>query len=288
MVHLGPDVVAQARAAALKLEERAYRISDVYQQTSPAEQLPSTSGDLSIDKSDPADPGRVGTPLTYTLAVSNGGPDAATNVTVTDALPGAVAYRSATTSQGSCARSARTVTCSLGTIASGGSATVKIEVTSSSVGSVTNSASVSSDAADPDPSDNSDAEVTAVRRRAGKADLAVRLEDERDPARVGRPLPYEILVKNLDEGDATGVTLVDRLPSGVTFVSARVRRGTCADSGGVVTCSLGSLAEGKRVEVEIVVTPTAPGHITNTVEVFANETDPHTGNNRDSETTTVR
>ena len=42
---LGPEALAKARAAALKLERSAYKISkDVYGATSPAEHMPSAQG----------------------------------------------------------------------------------------------------------------------------------------------------------------------------------------------------------------------------------------------------
>jgi uncharacterized repeat protein (TIGR01451 family) len=120
------------------------------------------------------------------------------------------------------------------------------------------------------------------------ADLKVRKEDGRDPAKVGRRLGYKIIVRNRGEDVATGVTLIDRLPAGVTFLSATPRQGTCAHAAGIVTCELGSLAKGRRTRVKILVRPTSRGLITNTVEVGANEADPNTANNQDIERTRVR
>jgi uncharacterized repeat protein (TIGR01451 family) len=250
---------------------------------------PPSGADLSITKSDSPDPVMIGDTLTYALDVSNAGPETASEVIVTDDLPASVTFVSATPTQGTCSHLAGTVTCSIGTLASGGNTTVDIEVTPNSAGLITNTASVSSDTDDPDQTDNSDAEDTTVQAAAtGQADLKVRKEDGLDPAKVGRSLPYQIVVRNRGKDVATGVTLVDQLPAGVTFVSATPRQGTCSEVGGIVTCDLGSLARGERTRVKISVTPTAPGTLTNTVEVSANEGDPDTSNNRDIEMTTVR
>jgi len=63
---------------------------------------PEDPADLSLTKSDSPDPVTVGAVLTYTILVSNAGPDPATNVVVTDDLPKQVDFVSATASSGSC------------------------------------------------------------------------------------------------------------------------------------------------------------------------------------------
>src|SRR5262249_35220591 len=76
------------------------------------------TSDLLITKTDSPDPVNLGAPLTYTITVSNLGPNAATNVVVTDPLPASVTFSSVTTDKGSCAAppvgGAGTVTCSIG------------------------------------------------------------------------------------------------------------------------------------------------------------------------------
>ena len=246
------------------------------------------TADLSVTKSDSPDPVTVGNNLTYTITVSNSGPDDAPGVVLTDDLPGSVAFGSATPSQGSCSHSAGTVTCPLGTITPGAPATVAIVVTPNSPGTLTNSASVSSDVADSNPANNVDSEDTVVNPAStGTADLSVTKVDLRDPTHVGRRLSYRVTVKNLGPGTATSVTLTDQLPPGVDFVSATPKQGSCAQDTGVVTCDLGSVAKRAVVRVLIIVRPTTPDTLSNTVSVFANESDPNTTNNADTETTTV-
>jgi uncharacterized repeat protein (TIGR01451 family) len=126
-----------------------------------------SSADLSLSKSDAPDPVQAGQLLNYTLAAQNQGPSNATNATVTDTLPAGVSYDTATPSQGSCSESAGTVTCPLGTLASGASASVDVKVTPQGEGSLTNQASVSSDVADPDSTNNSASADTTVNASAG-------------------------------------------------------------------------------------------------------------------------
>ena len=77
---------------------------------------------------DTPDPVPAGNLLTYNLTVGNSGPGAPTSTTVTDALPASMAFDSATPSQGTCSHASGTVTCELGTLANGASATVQIKV----------------------------------------------------------------------------------------------------------------------------------------------------------------
>ena len=63
-----------------------------------------------------------GQSITYTLTVTNGGPDGATNVSVTDALPAGVTYVSDVPSQGSYVSGSGVW--SVGALANGASATL--------------------------------------------------------------------------------------------------------------------------------------------------------------------
>ena len=131
--------------------------------------------------------------LTYTLGVSNAGPHAAAGVTVTDMLPSNSTFDSASASQGSCTESAGTVTCALGTVANGGTASVQIKVRPNNQGTVTNQASVASDAGDLNGSNNSASAVTTVDHAA---DLQLTKTDSPDPVLYGQELTYTLTVHN--------------------------------------------------------------------------------------------
>ena len=118
--------------------------------------------DLSLTKQESRDPVMVGNPLSYTLTVSNVGPSAASNVTLTDSLPAALTYSSATPSQGTCSFSAPTVTCNLGTLSSAATATVVLAVVPNTTGMITNTASVTATESDSNTANNSASETTKV------------------------------------------------------------------------------------------------------------------------------
>lgn len=133
---------------------------------------------------------------------------------------------------------------------------------------------------------------TYVRDMRPAADLGVSISDFPDPALERGQVSYTVTVDNLGPGTASNTTLVDTLPVDPTFVSAEASQGTCVrdingNSGGVLTCDLGTIAANVQATVTIVVEPRREGVITNTATVNAGVPDPDTANNSDTETTTV-
>lgn len=123
------------------------------------------SADMAIVKTATPNPVTEGTPLTYSLAVTNNGPATATNVTVTDTLPASVTYLSANTTLGSCSEAGGTVTCLLTTMASSGStstATITILTLPNQAGTVSNTATVSADQTDPILTNNTSTQTETV------------------------------------------------------------------------------------------------------------------------------
>jgi uncharacterized repeat protein (TIGR01451 family) len=97
----------------------------------------------------------------YTLTVTNLGPAIATGVQVTDPLPSGVTFVSATPSQGTCT-GGTTVSCDLGTVASGSTATISIVVHVGIGGPLVNRATVSGNEPDPNGSNDSSTAITAI------------------------------------------------------------------------------------------------------------------------------
>ncbi len=241
--------------------------------------------DLSITKSDAADPVTVGDEVVYSITVSNAGPVDATGVIVTDDLPSSATFGSADPSQGSCARSGGTVTCDLGGLAAAANATITLTVTADQVGTITNTATVSGDQEDPNIGNDSATEETTVL--GVPADLSITKFAQADFVALGGDIVYTITVLNGGPSDATGVEVTDPLPSSTSFRSVETSRGSCAESGGTVTCEIGDLADGSRATITLTVRANEVGEVENTATVSSDQPDPDGSDNSDTETTGV-
>jgi choice-of-anchor C domain-containing protein len=118
--------------------------------------------DLLVTKTDSPDPVLVRSELSYTVTVTNNGPEPATGVTLIDTLPAEVIFDSATPTQGSCTPESGTVTCDLGDLANGAPATVTIVVIPNAAGILTNTATVTANEPDLNLNNNTVTEATTV------------------------------------------------------------------------------------------------------------------------------
>ncbi len=77
------------------------------------------------------------------------------------------------------------------------------------------------------------------------------------------PLTDTLEITNVRPHEPSGVTMTDRLPDGVPFEQAAASQGSCAESGGGVTCNVPTLGGGAGPLVTIdLVAPPRPGSIT--------------------------
>jgi uncharacterized repeat protein (TIGR01451 family) len=240
-----------------------------------------SSADLEAGKS--AEPATAvpGENETYTLSVKNKGPSPANDATVSDALPEGVSFVSA---DSGCTFANGSVTCAAGSLDPG--ATKSFKVVTKVAGSVDhrikNTATVHSTTPDPDPKNNESTIETPV---GPKADLQLTKTASAGTAQIGGQVMYTLTVKNNGPADATGVTVEDALPNGLTLVSANPSQGTCSGT----TCQLGTLAAGGSAQV-LVTAKVVSGVGTstkNTAKVTGDQPDPDPGNNEDGSTVEI-
>lgn len=205
--------------------------------------------DMGITKT--GSPGTItqGGTVTYTMAVTNNGPNPATGVTVTDTLPAGTSFVSASASTGSCSGAA-TVTCALGDMAVGGTATVTIVARGDSAGTVTNTARVASGVPDTNAAnDSATATTTIAAAPAPPPAVAAATRPSRTrlqvtkigplAARQGQVVSYRITVRNTGRVAARGVRVRDAVPAGMSLAGVPAG-GTL--SGGALGWRIPSLA----------------------------------------------
>lgn len=208
----------------------------------------------------------VGQSVACVVTVTNAGPGAALNVTISDALPVNTTFLSAAASQGTCTGTSP-VTCTLGSLGGGGTATATVTFVPTAVAAGT----ILTDTATVAGTGLAAQVATATVTVARAATLTITKTGAPNPVSVGQPLTYTLMVTNPASTAATGVTVADTLPGNVTFVSATSSVGTCSGTT-TVTCNVGALAAGANATIAITVIPnpgTAGGAVTNSATAAA-------------------
>ncbi len=231
--------------------------------------IPLSPTDLGITKTIDNTTATVGQQITYTLRVTNNGPNDATGTSVSDPLPSGLSFVSATPSVGT--YNPTTGIWSIGNLANGAIATLQITATVTSI-PFTNRALVTANQPDPNPGNNQ-ATVTVP---LSPADLRVIKTVNNSAVGVGQQAVYTIQVTNNGPNDATGVNVVDQLPSGLTFVGATASVGTYNPTTGI--WSIGNLSYGALATLQVTANVTAVPQ-TNVAIVKADQPDPNPYNN---------
>lgn len=232
--------------------------------------------DLSVAKRvDIASP-QVGENITYTITVSNAGPDLATNVELTDELPNGLTFVSANPSQGT--YDSATGVWTVGDLPNGETRALEIVATVNVLPTtdnpLINTVQVSgSDQFDPDSTpgnDNPDEDdQRSVRLPAQIADLSLTKTVNPENPTLGDNFTYVVTVNNAGPDEATGVQIEEQLPDGLTFVSANPSQGTYDSDTGL--WEVGAIANGTSATLEIVVTLNTIEPVTNTAQVTDSE-----------------
>jgi uncharacterized repeat protein (TIGR01451 family) len=255
--------------------------------------------DLVLTKTDSPDPVNAGTNLTYTITVTNNGPDAATSASWSDLLPAGTLFASLPAVAGwSCTLppvgTNGAVTCTNPSFAVGSAVftlTVAVDPSVAAGSTITNSATVTSTSAEGNSGNETDTSTTTV---AAAADLTVTKADSPDPVTAGSNITYTIDVSNAGPSWAVDAQLLDTLPANTTFVSLSSPGWTCTTPAvggtGGIDCTASVLGFGGAQFILVVkVDPsTASGTvISNTANLSSATADPNSGDESATATTTV-
>ncbi len=236
--------------------------------------------DLAVSKADLQDPADAGDIVAYTIHITNTGPSRAINVVISDILPINTTFVSGT----GCTESGGVITCLMGDLDAGASATqfLTLRLSASMTGAFTNIVHVSSDTPDPNLNNNTATETTAIRQ---VADLSLTKSANRNTVIAGQTITYTLTVHNAGPTDARDVILTDTLPAGVTYIHAS----PAPNSGpNPLVWHLPDLPVGATHQVSVIVeaneTITPSALLINQANVSTSAEDPDLTNNQDAAT----
>ncbi len=142
--------------------------------------LADATSDLSVSIVDVVDPVVVKDNVTYTVTVTNPGPDLALDVVMTQTLPAGTSFQSAVPAQGSCLESSGELTGPLGDVDVGITVAITVVVASTSEGTLSTTASVTGFVIDTVVGNDITTETTTV-----VAPIIALTVDEVDPGSYG-------------------------------------------------------------------------------------------------------
>lgn len=199
--------------------------------------------DITVDKTPDAGVVNAGDDVTFTIVVGNDGPGTAYDVTVSDELPGDIAWEIAPSVSG-CAITDGTLDCDLGDLADGAFVSITITGTTepADCGVLDNTAFVD---ASNDDQESDDGQITVEC-----PDIDITKVADDDVVSAGTGVGFTVTVWNDGPGTAYDVTVEDELPAGLDWAIDPAVEG-CAITDGVLACDLGDLAAGDEVEIHL-------------------------------------
>ncbi|WP_223789070.1 autotransporter domain-containing protein [Marinicella meishanensis] len=250
--------------------------------------------DVALFKTAPVSEVGTNSPLSYVLEVLNVGSETQTAFAVSDALPAGMVLQDFVGAEWSCEGST-VVNCAFnGTLPSGQSSQLQLNVISPETpGSVTNTASVSL-AGDENPDNDTSAVAVNVSQGGGggvtRADLAVTIAPSASTVLNTDTIAWEIEVANMGPDTATNVQLTNPLPMGFVADSVQVGSGVnCTLLSMSLTCDILSLPN-NQVQLIVLEGSFAAGFsgvIINDVEVMSDAIDSNPSNNQSTTQVTV-
>jgi uncharacterized repeat protein (TIGR01451 family) len=227
----------------------------VYAQDAGPQSAEANQADVSLAVTPSANVVLPGDNLTYTFAVSNTGPQTATNVIMSATLPMSWTFISGSITQGSCSYSGSTqrLNCSFGNIARGYSATLILngEINAAAIcpATMTFTTSVSGDFDDPNIANNT--ATSSVHLFCNQADMSLAVTPSANVVLPGDNLAYTFVVSDTGPQTATNVIMSATLPAPWVFISGSITQGSCTLSGSTqrLNCSFGNIARGYSATV---------------------------------------
>jgi uncharacterized repeat protein (TIGR01451 family) len=243
----------------------------------------SQSADLAITKSmAPANP-TLGQNVTFTITVSNAGPNSAAGVVVSDPLPAGLNYVS---DDGGGAYVSSTGQWNVGAVAVSASATLHVVATVATTDPILNVAQItSSSLLDPNPANNQ-SQVNVMAPRS--ADVALSMTVSSPTVVAGGTVTYTLTLKNSGDDPSYSVNVHEVLAGFPALVPTSSTASAGVFDAATGMWNLGSMANGATETLALSFTaPNIAGPLTNNGTAGASTSDPNNANNSASATTQV-
>ena len=214
--------------------------------------------------------------------MTNAGPDGAVNASIRFNLPAGLELLSGTVTA-PCVAGTNSVICQIGSLSSGGNATVDLQLRATGTGGQDVTVVATSNSYDTDPSNNS---ATASITVKPLADLGIAWSAV--PATLQRGQTGTALATITNMGpDAVNIAVANLSGTSLTVTTASVNGGSCSVTAGVANCSLGTIASGASRAIDIVFTADLTGVAQLSGTTNSEATDGATANNAASSSITV-
>lgn len=219
----------------------------------------------------------TGDNVVFTITVTNTSTsDTAGSVALTNVISGPATVVSATTTVGSCTAP----NCTIGTLAPGANAVITLTVNATGAGTITNTASVTSGAFDPNTANNTNIAASAVV--TARADLAITSTDTPDPVNATGTITYTVTLTNAGPDAAASTSVSLSTANGTITSVTAVTPLTCT----LTACTAASLPTGSYA-MTVTVTPGTAATTSLTATASSTTFDNSSADNSTTQTTAV-
>jgi uncharacterized repeat protein (TIGR01451 family) len=233
------------------------------------------AADLAITKIMAPPDAEAGDEVTFTVTVTNSGPDSASSIVVEDLLPQGLEYIS-DNSVGAY-NPGNGIWSVPGTLGLGESASLSMTALLAASGPITNTARiVGSSLPDPNPFND---QASATANAASFADLALEVSATPEAVTSGDTLAFRITIANLGEDTSFSLEIEHEITAAVAIVPDTVVPSAGAYNPATRVWSLASLGKGASATLDIELTaPDVPGTITLQTSAQSAVSDPDSSN----------
>ena len=235
------------------------------------------SADIEVIKTSNMDTAVPGETFSYTITVTNLGPSAAQSIVLTDDIPDVI-LNPEYSLDGGVTFQPWNGNLSIGTLDAGEIRSIIIRgtVSQTAVGTIINTATISSPTPDPNPDNNTSTDETDI---SSLADISV-IKGNEPVAMPGGRFIYGIEIANAGPSFAENVTLTDNIPASILNPEYSIDNGvTFQPWNGSLNIGILDAGEIRNIIIRGTVSQTAIGTIINTATVSSTTPDPNLNNN---------